>query len=289
MLMNKFLIEDKEETVKTLDIIDISLYDLLVKKLDLQTEFLKSKFPARDFVFNLIHTINFITKERKYDSTILSTLYSIINIISSKSFKVSLFTLKILNKKTDTFLNNLTIPFLSDIPNTILYSNKEIINALASVNSLVAVPVLKTLQKDMWWLDLLTKDTKNIGVVGKIPFIKQEETKEYFLLARSDNFYGFDRSLLVLATSEPITYTWLKAAMHKLNVPLYSLVDSTAIYNGTVLHLIEISKVIHEKDDIFQLNESINGINIRVVDLIGGYFLPLEDKDKILPFTSLSK
>ena len=40
MLMNKFLIEDKEETVKTLDIIDISLYDLLVKKLDLQTEFL---------------------------------------------------------------------------------------------------------------------------------------------------------------------------------------------------------------------------------------------------------
>ena len=120
-----------------------------------------------------------------------------------------------------------------------------------------------------------------------MPLNNNFENDEFYLLAQAENFYNFDRSLIVIATSEPITYNWLKSAMHKLNIPLYSLIDSAAIYNGTVLHLIEISSPIKPNDDILKLNESLNGINIRTAGSIGGYSLPLIDKDKILQFKSI--
>jgi len=41
-------------------------------------------------------------------------------------------------------------------------------------------------------------------------------------------------------------------------------------------------------DDVFKLNETINGINIRMAGYLGGYFLSLMDNDKIVDFNSLS-
>ena len=120
--------------------------------------------------------------------------------------------------------------------------------------------------------------------ITKLPLTETEGEQSY-IIGKTNSFYGYDRSVIAIATSETITNNWLKTALHKINVPLYKIIDSTAIFNGTVLHLIEISHSINsEHDKIFTLNETLNGINIRTAGYLGGYFLPQVEKDKIVDF-----
>ncbi len=285
--------EDLSEILNTLNVIDVSLYDLIQKRIELLSELPKSKFSASDFIKTLTKTLSYITGERKYNKDILSIMINIINITLYKSNEINLY---IANPKSyknnwvNTAINSIESVF--PLPKFIRYdfieSNIEGLNIIkTSKNALLLVSAGKTLQKDIWWLSLLTPENKNIGVIGKLPLNNNFENDEFYLLAQAEDFYNFDRSLIVIATSEPITYNWLKSAMHKFNIPLYSLIDSAAIYNGTVLHLIEISSSIKPNDDILKLNESLNGINIRTAGSIGGYSLPLIDKDKILQFKSI--
>ena len=73
--------------------------------------------------------------------------------------------------------------------------------------------------------------------------------------------------------------------MHRMDVPLYRAVDSTAIFNGTVLHLVEISRPITGlSDGIFKLQGTIGGITARFAGYLGGYFLPVVEREKIVEF-----
>jgi hypothetical protein len=151
---------------------------------------------------------------------------------------------------------------------------------------IASIPATKTSPKDVWWISMLSPERQNIKIISKIPFIKND-TEEEYLIAKTNSFYNFDRSIIAIATSETITTNWLKTALHKINIPLYDIIDSTAIFNGTVLHLIEISHSISSlNDNVFNLNETLNGINIRMAGYLGGYFLPIVDKDKIVSFKS---
>ena len=271
------------EILNTLNTIDISLYDLLKKRMELTKYLPDSKYSAQDFVNKINHTISFITENRKYEKDLLLMLTNIISL--TNLYKINLYIVDDSDKEN----KNITGQFLPTpdfFKYEIVSSHKTALNILTKdKKNLVLVPAVKTSKKSVWWLDLLNFDATNIGVIGKIPFTGDTVENEYYLLGQTKSLYGFNRSLLIINSSEPITFNWLKAFMHKLNISLFALIDSTASYDGSVFHLIEISKEIHEQSEILDLNESLNGINIRTVGSIGGYNLSLVDKDKIVPFT----
>ena len=220
----------------------------------------------------------------KYEKDLLLMLTNIVSL--TNLYKINLYIVDDNNKDN----KNITERFLPNpefLKYEIISSHKTALNILTkNKQNLVSIPTIKTSKKEVWWLDLLNFDVRNVGVIGKIPFATEPAENEYYLLGQAKSLYGFNRSLLIINSSEPITFNWLKAFMHKLNISLYALIDSTASYDGSVFHLIEVSMELTEQSEILNLNESLNGINIRIVGSIGGYNLSLIDKDKIVPFTT---
>lgn len=279
--------QDIKEINETLDIIDISIYDLLVKRKELKEELSSvKKNTVYDLVKELSSSIQKITEQRKLDKEILIFTSSILNTsnLSNKNIEIGLQS----KKDNEKFLSNIKnfFPMINSVNFKIFPKHSEIINSLLTYpNMLACIPATKTSPKDVWWIPMISPEKKNIKIVSKVPFIETDEGSNEYLITKTDSFYNFDRSVIAIATSENITQNWLKTALHKINIPLYNIIDSTAIFNGTVLHLIEISHSISSnKDAIFNLNETINGINIRIAGYLGGYFLPLVDKDKIIDF-----
>jgi len=302
----ELLVEDIESIKDTLDVIDISIYDLLNKRIELVSKLSENNKnkgkTGRDlsFFYNLSKFLSLsvqkLTEQRKYNPDIIKCVMGIINASNVNGMLVSI------GVKSDAGNLEQYESTMSNIRNLFPFSfsggkigyylfNKytEILSAMTSYpNMLAVVPAVKTEPKDVWWISLISPDKENYKIVSKIPFDEKNREQSDYLIAYTDLFYGFDRSVIAIATSETITNNWLKTALHKVNIPLYRIVDSTAIFNGTVLHLIEISKSVNVGDDIFKLNETVNGINIRMAGYLGGYFLSLVDKDKILDFNSLS-
>ena len=284
MFVTNEIPQDSElnEILNTINTIDISFYDLLKKRMELSKFLPDSKYPAQDFINKVNHTITFITENRKYDKDLLLILTNIISL--TNLYKINLYIVDDSDKESKNIIERF-LPNPDFLKYEVVSSHKTALNILTkNKQNLVSIPAVKTSKKEVWWLDLLNFEIRNIGVIGKIPFTGDAVENEYYLLGQAKSLYGFNRSLLIINSSEPITFNWLKAFMHKLNISLYALIDSTASYDGSVFHLIEVSMEIMEQSEILTLNESLNGINIRTVGSIGGYNLSLIDKDKILPF-----
>ena len=282
---------EKKEILDTLDVIDISIYDLLVKRRELKSElFENKKFFYSDLIKDLNTSISKITEQRKCDDRILSFTAGILNAdnLCEKSIEIGIQSKKDAQNSFNKIAQNLNnlFSFSPIIKYKSFSKNLAIIDAISTYpNLLASIPATKTTPKDVWWIPLLTKENENIKIITKLPFIETEDKTSEYLIGKTNSFYGYDRSVIAIATSENITDNWLKTALHKINFPLYRIVDSTAIFNGTVLHLIEISHTIQsEKDEIFNLNETLNGINIRMAGYLGGYYLPQVEKDKIVDF-----
>ncbi|MBD5405839.1 hypothetical protein HDR59_04820 [bacterium] len=285
--------DEVKEINSTLDIIDISLYDLIKKRTELIGELnQKTNLSTYDLSKSLSLTTEKITNERKYDELTLSTTIGLIKLINMQSKNIEI-GISLKGNKSDE-LNGIISHIQNIFP---LFNTKyklfptytDIIKNITKNNNLMAsIPATKTSPKDVWWMNILAPEKQNIKVINKIPLIESNDTTPEYLITYTDNFWNFDRSLIVIATSETTTKTWLKSALHRLEIPLYEVIDSTAIFNGTVLHLAEISYPVKDADDkIFSLNETINGINIRTAGYLGGYFLSIIDKDKIVSFKSI--
>ena len=304
MALRKELSQDDVKSIKdTLDVIDISIYDLLKKRFELVAELNASNEKAgknSSFFYNLSSSLALslqrITEQRKYDLNILKYVMGIINVGNCAGVKVNVgmkvFGSSKSKERYDKTMANIRNIFPFDLDGKSLEcyqfdKNIELVGALATYpNMLAVVPAAKAEPKDVWWISLISPDKRNYKIVGKTPVDEVDDGMSDYLVARTNSFYGFDRSVIAIATSETITNNWLKTALHKVNIPLYRIVDSTAIFNGTVLHLIEVSRsVVGDDDDIFKLNDTVNGINIRIAGYLGGYFLPLVDKDKIVSFS----
>lgn len=285
--------DEIKEINSTLDIIDISLYDLIKKRTELIGELnQKTNLSTYDLSKSLSLTTEKITNERKYDKLTLSTTIGLIKLINMQSKNIEI-GISLKGNKSDE-LNGIISHIQNIFP---LFNTKyklfptytDIIKNITKNNNLMAsIPATKTSPKDVWWMNILAPEKQNIKVINKIPLIESNDTTPEYLITYTDNFWNFDRSLIVIATSETTTKTWLKSALHRLEIPLYEVIDSTAIFNGTVLHLAEISYPVKDTHDkIFSLNETINGINIRTAGYLGGYFLSIIDKDKIVSFKSI--
>ncbi len=279
-----------QEINSTIDIIDISLYDLIKKRTELMAELnAKTDLSISDLSKSLSLSIEKITSQRKYDKQTLSTTSGLIELINLTSRNIELgLVLKDELSSTSSYINNL-FPLFDNIKYKYFSKYSEIISNITHSNNLMAViPATKTSPKDVWWMGMLAPEKQNVKIINKIPLIEDYDKTPEYLIANSSNHWNFDRSIMVIATSETITNTWLKSALHRLQIPLYEVIDSTAIFNGTVLHLVEISYPISNLNDkIFALNETINGINIRTAGYLGGYFLSIVDKDKIVSFKSV--
>ncbi len=288
--------EDKKEILDTLDIIDISIYDLLVKRKELKTELENTKNVSVPNLFTeLSSSIHKISEQRKCDDKILSLTAGVLNASNffEKNIEIGIQSKKDAQNSFNRIRQNINsiFPLLNSVKYKSFSKNLAIIDAISTYpNMFASIPATKTTPKDVWWIPLLAKENKNIKIITKMPLIETGNDTEEYLIGKTDSCYGYDRSVIAIATSENITNNWLKIALHKINVPLYRIIDSTAIFNGTVLHLIEISYTINsEKDEIFSLNETLNGINIRTAGYIGGYYLPQVEKDKIVGFKLQNK
>lgn len=286
--------EEIQEINSTLDIIDISLYDLIKKRTELINELnQKTNLNIYDLSKSISTTIEKITNERKYDKTTLSTTMGLIKLINMSIKNIEIGIALKSNKADDmqTIISHLqnTFPLFDNIRYKIFPKYTDIIKNITATNNLIAsIPATNTSPKDVWWMNILTPEKQNIKIINKIPLTEENDKTPEYLITSTDTFWNFDRSVIAIATSETVTHTWLKSALHRLNIPLYKVIDSTAIFNGTVLHLIEISYPVTGTDDkIFSLNETINGINIRIAGYLGGYFLSIIDRDKIVSFTSI--
>ncbi|MBP3616139.1 MAG: hypothetical protein J6J27_04515 [Alphaproteobacteria bacterium] len=282
--------EEKKEIQNTLDVIDISIYDLLVKRQELKAEIENKKISISDLFADTSVSIHKISEQRKCDNNILSFTAGILNAsnLLNKNIEIGIQSKKDAQNSFNRISQNINtlFSFTKSIKYKSYSKNLSIIDAIPTYpNLLASIPATKTTPKDVWWIPLLTNENKNIKIFTKLPFIETNDEVEEYLIGKINSYYGFDRSIIAIATSENITDSWLKTALHKINIPLYKIIDSTAIFNGTVLHLIEISHTIEsDKDTIFSLNETLNGINIRMAGYVGGYFLPQVEKDKIVDF-----
>ena len=288
---NKELSDDeKKEIQNTLDVIDISIYDLLVKRQELKAEIENKKISISDLFADTSVSIHKISELRKCDNNILSFTAGVLNAsnLLNKNIEIGIQSKKDAQNSFNRISQNINtlFSFTKSIKYKSYSKNLSIIDAISTYpNLLASIPATKTTPKDVWWIPLLTNENKNIKIFTKLPFIETNDEVEEYLIGKINSYYGFDRSIIAIATSENITDSWLKTALHKINIPLYKIIDSTAIFNGTVLHLIEISHTIEsDKDTIFSLNETLNGINIRMAGYVGGYFLPQVEKDKIVDF-----
>ena len=282
--------EEKKEIQNTLDVIDISIYDLLVKRQELKAEIENKKISISDLFADNSVSIHIISEQRQCDHNILSFTAGILNAsnLLNKNIEIGIQSKKDAQNSFNRISQNINtlFSFTKSIQYKSYSKNLSIIDAIPTYpNLLASIPATKTTPKDVWWIPLLTNENKNIKIFTKLPFIETDDEVEEYLIGKINSYYGFDRSIIAIATSENITDSWLKTALHKINIPLYKIIDSTAIFNGTVLHLIEISHTIEsDKDTIFSLNETLNGINIRMAGYVGGYFLPQVEKDKIVDF-----
>ncbi len=283
-------VDEKKEILDTLDVIDISIYDLLVKRKELKKELNSSNSSFSDLFSELSNSIQKITEQRKCDNSVLSFTAGILNACNlfGKNIEIGIQSKKDAQASFNRAKQNLNLLF--SFSNSIKYKsfskNLAIIDAISTYpNMLASISATKTTPKDVWWIPLLAEENKNIKIITKLPLVQNYDEPEEYLIGKTNSFYGYDRSVIAIATSENITNDWLKTALHKINIPLYRIIDSTAIFNGTVLHLIEISySISSDKDKIFSLNETLNGINIRTAGYIGGYYLPQVEKDKIVDF-----
>lgn len=289
----KPLTENELNEIKsTLDIIDISLYDLLQKRIELLNELnKKTDIKIYDLSKSISNSIEKITSQRKYNKDILSSTIGILELTNLASQNA---TIGIVQKK-ETDLNNILshiqnlFPIFEKINYKIFSKYTDIIKNIGSIENIMGiVPATNTTPKDVWWLQLLSLDKQEIKITNKIPLLEGTGKIPEYIINKTSKYWNFDRSIIAIATSETITKSWLKSALHRLQIPLYETIDSTAIFNGSVLHLIEISYAIKDiNDKIFKLNETINGVNIRTAGYLGGYFLPIIDKDKILTFKTI--
>ena len=273
--------QEKQEIVNTLDIIDISIYDLLLKRKELLKDLDTNEKNFSILSSNLASSVRKITEQRKCDNEILSFTAGILNAsnLYNKNIEIGIQQKKDGQSAFNSVVQNINhlFSFAKSIKYKSFSKQLSMIEAVTTYpNMLASIPVSKTLPKDVWWIPLLTQENKNIKIITKLPLIETDDEQEEYLIGKTNSYYGYDRSIIAIATSENITNNWLKTALHKINIPLYRIIDSTAIFNGTVLHLIEISQsVMSETDAVFGLNETVNNINIRFTRCNAGNLPPV--------------
>ena len=163
------------------------------------------------------------------------------------------------------------------------------IDACAAINDdpklLGQAPVAKTTARDLWWPSLL-RENRQIFIVGRMPFASNGSGGEHYILSREGKEpFGFDRSIVAFATSVQATPAWLKSALHRLNIPVFSVIDQVAVSGGAVLHLVELSHPVDSLSaPLFKMAEKLNDVAIRAAGYLGGYHLPIVEKDKIVEF-----
>jgi hypothetical protein len=278
----------------TLDVIDISLYDLLVKRLELAAE-LESTRPASigaDFR-ELADSIRKITASRRYDPRVLDVVAGMVELVNWSARKVVVASID--NPEPSAMLRNF-LPLLSHVGNRrFARLSDAALFAASRPDALALVPAKKTPPKDVWWLSLLSPEGIRGKVVGRAPVAggpaALDSSDSYYIVAQAGEAWNFDRSIVALATSETVSGPWLKTAMHRLEVPLYRVIDSAAVFNGAVFHLVEISRPLSGPGDpLLKLEGNVGGVGVRCAGGIGGYFLPVLEQDKILKFdTPVSK
>ena len=211
-----------QEINSTIDIIDISLYDLIKKRTELMAELnAKTDLSISDLSKSLSLSIEKITSQRKYDKQTLSTTSGLIELINLTSRNIELgLVLKDELSSTSSYINNL-FPLFDNIKYKYFSKYSEIISNITHSNNLMAViPATKTSPKDVWWMGMLAPEKQNVKIINKIPLIEDYDKTPEYLIANSSNYWNFDRSIMVIATSETITNTWLKSALHRLQIPL---------------------------------------------------------------------
>ena len=165
--------EEKKEILETLDVIDISIYDLLVKRKELKTELENvNKFSFSDKMEDLSSSIHKISEQRKCDSEILSFTAGILN--TSNLLKENI-EIGIQSKKDsqNVFLRiqniNKFFPFAKSVKYKSYSKNLGIIDAISTYpNMLASISASKTTPKDVWWIPLLANDNKNIKIMTKL-------------------------------------------------------------------------------------------------------------------------
>ena len=111
-----------QEINSTIDIIDISLYDLIKKRTELMAELnAKTDLSISDLSKSLSLSIEKITSQRKYDKQTLSTTSGLIELINLTSRNIELgLVLKDELSSTSSYINNL-FPLFDNIKYKFLY------------------------------------------------------------------------------------------------------------------------------------------------------------------------
>ncbi|MDR2098655.1 MAG: hypothetical protein LBO78_01360 [Rickettsiales bacterium] len=284
--------EARKDMEDTLSLIDVSLYDLIEKRIEIIQKLDETAgFSASGLSGALAKTIQGITSLRKYDPRALSVASGLIELININAKNIEIAILKsdegIAKTAGSIALLKSFYPLVSGIRYRIFEKHSDAVAAIAASKNLISfIPAEGSPAKDAWWMGMLAEEKQGAKIVGRQPMASSEPgMRESYMVAHAENAFGFDRSVIVIATSETVTSPWLKAALHKLKIPLYKTVASSAVFNGTVLTMAEISAAIYGMDaGIFKTSETVGGVNIRVAGYLGGYFLPIVDRDKIVEF-----
>ena len=117
-----------QEINSTIDIIDISLYDLIKKRTELMAELnTKTDLSISDLSKSLSLSIEKITSQRKYDKQTLSTTSGLIELINLTSRNIELgLVLKDELSSTSSYINNL-FPLFDNIKYKYFSKYSEII------------------------------------------------------------------------------------------------------------------------------------------------------------------
>ncbi|MDR1476942.1 MAG: hypothetical protein LBI17_02325 [Rickettsiales bacterium] len=275
---------DVAKMEETLDLIDISLYDLLVKRAEIVGRIGAIRPPSiLEDMRALAESVRKITSARRYDADALNVAAGIIELAGWRGRNITVATAKG-HESAGANPRDFHSLFADISYKTFAKLTDAAAFAGASADAIAMVPAAKTTPKDVWWMPMIATKGKGAKIIGRAPLIGESPESDY-IIAQAGDAWNFDRSVVALATSETVAPQWLKSAMHRMDVPLYRAVDSTAIFNGTVLHLVEISRpVAGANDGIFKLDGTAAGVNARFAGYLGGYFLPVVEREKIVEF-----
>jgi hypothetical protein len=272
------------EMEETLDLIDISLYDLLVKRAEIIKRIGAAGTPSvLEDMRALAESVRKITSARRYDTDALNVVAGIIELAGWRGRNITVAAAKgrestgESSRNFHSLFSGINYRIFAKLADAVAFAGD-------TADAIAVVPAAKTTPKDVWWMPMCAAKGRGAKIIGRAPMIGESIDADY-IIAQAGEAWNFDRSVIALATSETVTPQWLKSAMHRMDVPLYRAVDSTAIFNGTVLHLVEISRpVAGASDGISKLEGTIGGVNVRFAGYLGGYFLPVVEREKIVEF-----
>ncbi|MCL2438952.1 MAG: hypothetical protein FWD15_00390 [Alphaproteobacteria bacterium] len=170
-------------------------------------------------------------------------------------------------------------PFAPDLKIATFAKAIDIATGIANDSSIIAFVPLKG-SRDIWWSNMLLPDAA-VKVIAKLG----APGTESYLIANEPKAFGFDRSIIVVKTDKTLSANDLTTTLHKLKIPIYRITSQTALVDGSVAHVVEISHPIKSANaGIFKLKDEIGGVKLKVSGYLGGYSEPCTQKTEILKF-----